>query len=75
MSKLYQGRRHGEAQAVPLRVMEGGQKPDSRGVGEMENTGQELRRRIESGKKKGHYVGSFTMRPEINSNDFGCFWN
>ena len=35
VSRLRHGRRHGETQAVPLSVLEGRQKLDPRGIGEM----------------------------------------
>ena len=35
VSRLRHGRRHGETQAVPLSVLEGRQKLDPRGMGEM----------------------------------------
>ena len=35
VSRLRHGRSHGETQAVPLSVLEGRQKLDPRGIGEM----------------------------------------
>ena len=47
MSSLRQRRRHREAHIVPLPMLEGNQKPDPRGFGEMGAKGKNIKERLE----------------------------
>ena len=49
-------RRHGEAQIVPLPVLEGGQKPDSRKAGENGSIMDGHKRKIGSGKEESRRI-------------------